>query len=90
MADFNKRMSFQRRMRKSQETIANSLIAMADLLEVGWGKWKVKDGALVFDDDKDAENYNVLAQATMKAEEEQVIAQREMIKLQQIELQQPK
>ena len=83
MKGYGKTSRIQIRIRKSDETIAKSLIAMTDLLETAWGKWKKEGGRIVFEEDAPIKRFNELVADTVKAADEQTAAQRELIDLQQ-------
>lgn len=71
------------RVRKSDETLAKSLIAATILMETEWGKWKAQDGTIVFEDGTATKRYSDLVDAIEKASDEQAAAQRELFELQQ-------
>ncbi|MEO6788800.1 MAG: hypothetical protein ABI318_21980 [Chthoniobacteraceae bacterium] len=83
MKTFNESAAIHRRLRKTEETHARSLIAMTDLLEAQWGQWKALNGTINFDDANMTTRYNDLLNAVTKAAEEQVTAERELIHRQQ-------
>lgn len=83
MKGYGKSATIQRRIRKSDETIAKALIAMTDLMEAEWGKWAVKEHAIEFDSDAALKRFNELIDETVKAGDEQTAAQRELLELQQ-------
>lgn len=83
MKTFNESATIHRRLRQTDETWAKSLIAIADLLEAQWGKWKVLSETLIFDDGNLTTRYKDLLNAAEKAAEDQAIAARELIQLQQ-------
>ena len=83
MKGFSKSASIQRRIRMTDATMAKALIAMTDLVEAQWGKWKVENAKMVFNDPAAAKRYTELVGEIMKAADEQSVAQRELIELQQ-------
>ena len=80
MKGYGKTSRIQIRIRKSDETIAKSLIAMTDLLETAWGKWKKEGGRIVFEEDAPIKRFNELVADTVKAADEQTALQREGLK----------
>lgn len=83
MKTFNESAVIQRRLRQTDDTWAKSLIAIAELLEAHWGKWKILSEIPVFDDDELTTRYKDFLNAAEKAAEDQAIAARELIQLQQ-------
>ena len=83
MKTFNESAAIHRRLRKTEETHARSLIAMTDLLEAQWGQWKALNGTVNFDDANMTTRYNDLLNVVTKAAEDQVTAERGLIHLQQ-------
>ena len=83
MKGFGKSATIQRKIRKTDDTIAKSLIAVTNLMEEEWGKWKAVNGKISFDNDAKAKRFNELMDDTVKASDEQTAAQREFLELQQ-------
>ena len=83
MKTFNETAAIHRRLRQTDETWAKSLIAITDLLEAQWGKWKVLSETLIFDDDNLTTRYKAILSAAEKAAEDQATAARELTQLQQ-------
>lgn len=83
MKGFNKSTAIQRRIWTSDKTLVTSLIAMADLLELKWGKWKMQNQTVVFSDVAMTARYDALMEATRKAAGDQAAAQRELLELRQ-------
>ena len=77
---FRRAIELQRQIRKHQETTANALLTLTDLLEAEWGKWKWKDDDIIFDNDAALTRYNGLMEELRKADDEQTALQREGLK----------
>ncbi len=80
---FRKAIEVQRQIRKCDETQANALLGVVDLLEAEWGKWKWKDDDVVFEDVAKTARYTELMEEMQKASEQQEILAREMLNVQQ-------
>jgi len=83
MNGYTRTSRIQIRIRKTDETIAKSLIAMTDLMEASWGKWKRDGENIVFEEDESLKRFNEIANEVQKAGDDQTAAQRELIELQQ-------
>lgn len=73
----------QTRIRGADQTLGDSALAILDLLEKKWGKWKLDaaTGAPIFQDDKTLESYNALIEKIQAAAADQTEAQGELVRL---------
>ena len=83
MSGFNQQASLLRRVRQCDKVIGTSLMAMADLLNADWGKWKVQPGTITFSTQASMARYNALVGDAKKAANDQVAAQREFVEYMQ-------
>lgn len=74
------RLPAQRKMRKTDLDLFKAMDTQLDVLERSWGKWQATDdGGIIFEHDRDLEDYNAAVAAMDKAMVEQEEAQRTLL-----------
>lgn len=77
---FESTLPANRKIRATDEVLAKGLLELCDFAEKEWGKWKVEDGQMIFDDQQLLDQFNAIGERIGKAADEQIAAQQELLK----------